>query len=129
VTLTFKTGYLKVNRKLGNNPKAEAIAKELLKADRSNIEALEFLGEYHFNRADELYVSEMNAYENNKTMQQYKKLTDALKRVNANYKTSRDYFEELYKLKPDKKYARYLGNIYTRFENKQKAAYWYKLAK
>lgn len=125
----FKTGYLKVNRKLGNNPKAEAIAKELLKADRSNIEALEFLGEYHFNRADELYVSEMNAYENNKTMQQYKKLTDALKRVNANYKASRDYFEELYKLKPDKKYARYLGNIYTRFENKQKAAYWYKLAK
>ncbi|MEW5845511.1 MAG: tetratricopeptide repeat protein [Bacteroidota bacterium] len=127
--INFKTGYLIVNRKLKNDSKAELLAKEILKVDRNNTEALEFLGEYYFNRADELYVSEMNAYEKNKTTKQYKQLTEALKRVNADYKASRDYFEALYKLKPEKKYARYLGNIYTRFENKQKADYWYKLAK
>jgi len=126
---SIKTGYLIVNRKLKNNQKAEVLAKELLKSDRSNTEALEFLGEYHFNRADELYVNEMNAYEKNKTTKQYKQLTEALKKVNADYKISRDYFETLYRLKPDKRYARYLGNIYTRFENKQKADYWYRLAK
>lgn len=126
---SIKSGYLIVNRKLKNNQKAEVLAKELLKSDRSNTEALEFLGEYHFNRADELYVNEMNAYEKNKTTKQYKQLTEALKKVNADYKISRDYFEALYRLKPDKRYARYLGNIYTRFENKEKADYWYRLAK
>ena len=127
--VTIKMGYLIVNRKLKNNRKAETLAKELLKHDKNNTEALEFLGEYHFNRADELYVSEMKAYEKNKTAKQYKQLTEALKKVNVDYKISRDYFETLYRLKPDKKYARYLGNIYTRFENKQKADYWYRLAK
>lgn len=127
--VNLKTGYLIVNRKLKNNQKAEMLAKELLKHDKNNTEALEFLGEFHFNRADELYVSEMNAYEKNKTTKQYKQLTEALKKVNTDYKISRDYFETLYRLKPDKRYARYLGNIYTRFENRQKADYWYKLAK
>jgi tetratricopeptide (TPR) repeat protein len=125
----IKTGYLIVNRKLKNNQKAEMLAKELLKHDNNNTQALEFLGEYHFNRADELYVNQMNAYEKNKTTKQYKQLTEALKKVNADYKIARDYFETLYRLKPDKRYARYLGNIYTRFENKQKADYWYKLAR
>lgn len=125
----FKVGYLMVNKKLKNFEKAEALARELIKADKSNIEALEFLGEFHFNRADELYVSEMRAYEKNRTTKQYKQLTEALKRVNADYKLSRDYFETLYKLNPNRKYAQYLGNIYTRFENKQKADYWYRLAK
>lgn len=127
--ISFKTGYLRVNRRLKDNSKAELLAKEILKVDKNNTEALEFLGEHYFNRADELYVNEMNAYEKNKTTRQYKQLTEALKKVNADYKASRDYFETLYKLKPDKKYAWYLGNIYTRFENKQKADYWYNLAK
>ncbi|HDP75088.1 MAG TPA: hypothetical protein ENN49_04330 [Bacteroidales bacterium] len=127
--VNIKTGYLIVNRKLKNNQKAEKLAKELLKHDKNNIEALEFLGEYHFNRADEVYVKEMRTYEKNKTTKQYKQLTEALKKVNADYKIARDYFETLYILKPDKRYARYLGNIYTRFENRQKADYWYKLAR
>ncbi len=126
--LLLKTGYLKVKRKLSQTDKAVELAKSILKIDKNNTDALDFLAEYHYKRADELYVREMKAYESNKTMKQYRQLTDALKQVNADFKIARDYLETLYKINPDKRYARYLGNIYTRFENKQKAAYWYKLA-
>lgn len=127
-SLSLKTSYLKVKRKLSQTDKAVELAKGILKVDKNNTEALDFLAEYHYRRADELYVREMKAYESNKTMKQYRQLTEALKQVNTDFKIARDYFETLYKINPDKRYARYLGNIYTRFENKQKAAYWYKLA-
>ncbi len=124
----LQTDYLKVKRNLHQTEQAEALARKLLKGDSKNLEALDFLAEFHFKRADELYVREMKAYEQNKTMKQYRKFTDALKQVNNDYKTARNYFETLYKLSPSKRYARYLGNIYTRFDNKQRANYWYKLA-
>ncbi|MGE0078513.1 MAG: tetratricopeptide repeat protein [Bacteroidales bacterium] len=125
----YLTGYLRIKRKLAKGEESFALAKQLLKMDKNNIEALETIAEKHYNTADDVYVKEMKAYEKNKTMKQYNKLTDALKKVNQDYKTARDYFERLYKLNPDPKYAKLLGNIYTRFENKEKANYYYRLSK
>ena len=125
----FLTGYLRIKRKLEKVDERDNLAKQLLKLDKNNIEALETLAEKHYYIADETYVREMKAYEKNKTMKQYNKVTEAIKRVNQDYKTARDYFERLYKLNPNPRYANFLGNIYTRFENKEKANHYYKLAK
>lgn len=123
------TGYLRIKRKLEKVDERDNLAKQLLKLDKNNIEALETLAEKHYYFADDTYVREMKAYEKNKTMKQYNQVTAAIKRVNQDYKTARDYFERLYKLNPDPRYANFLGNIYTRFENKEKASYYYRLAK
>jgi hypothetical protein len=79
--------------------------------------------------AEDSYQKEMRAYEKNKTTRQYRQLLKALEVINANFKTSRDYFERLYKLNPDPRYATFLGNIYTRFDNKKQANYYYRKAK
>ena len=125
----YLTGYLRIKRKLEKVDERDNLAKQILKKDKNNIEALETLAEKHYYIADETYVREMKAYEKNKTMKQYNQVTEAIKRVNQDYKTARDYFERLYKLNPNPRYANFLGNIYTRFENKEKANYYYRLAK
>lgn len=127
--IQYLTGYLRIKRKLEKVEERDNLAKQILKIDKNNIEALESMAEKHYYFADETYVREMKAYEKNKTMKQYNQVTAAIKRVNQDYKTARDYFERLYKLNPDPRYANFLGNIYTRFENKEKANYYYRLAK
>lgn len=128
-TIQYLTGYLRIKRKLEKVEDRDNLAAKLLKMDKNNIEALETMAEKHYYFADETYVREMKAYEKNKTMKQYNQVTAAIKRVNQDYKIARDYFERLYKLNPDPRYANFLGNIYTRFENKEKASYYYRLAK
>lgn len=123
------TGYLKIKSKLGKDKDRDIIARQLIKMDKNNIDALEILAKKHYQRAEDIYIREMNAYEKNKTMSQYNQLTEALKRTGQDYKTAREYFERLYKLNPNPNYAIYLGNIYTRFKNKEKADYYYRLAK
>ncbi len=123
------TYYLRVKRKLEKTDESTTLAKQLLKTDKNNIEALETLADNLYYKADETYVREMKAYEKNKTTKQYNRVTEAIKQVNKDFKVARDYYERLYKLNPNPRYAKLLGNIYTRFENKQKANYYYKLAK
>jgi hypothetical protein len=71
----------------------------------------------------------MKAYQKNRTNKQYRQLLNALETINADLQRSRDYFERLYKSNPDPRYAQYLGNIYTRFDNKKRADYYYRRAK
>jgi hypothetical protein len=123
------SGYMKVNGGLGKEDKMNKLANQLLKMDRNNTDALETLALYYYRTAEERYQNEMKAYESNRTNRQYKQLLDALEEINANFRTSRDYFERLYKLNPDSRFASYLGNIYTRFDNKKQADYYYRLAK
>lgn len=125
----YLTGYLKVNRKLEKALMCDELASKLIKLNKNNLEALEYLADKHYWLAENSYLSEMKAYEKNRTNKQYKQLLAAFKVANANYKTSRDYYEKLYKLSPQSSYANFLGNIYTRLENKTKAAYYYKLSK
>lgn len=123
------TNRLIIKRKLKQEAESEHIATQLIKLDKTNTEALEFFADMYYNRADNTYITEMKAYEKNKTMKQYNRLTAKLKEVNADFKKARDYYETLYKLKPQKRYAKNLGNIYSRFDNKTKANYYYRLSK
>lgn len=105
------------------------LQKSLLKLDPENLIAKDAIAIQLYKSAEERYQREMKAYQNNKTSTQYKRLLKQLDLINADFKIARGYLEELYKLKPEAHYATLLGNIYTRFENKSKANYYYKKAK
>lgn len=121
-------GYLTVNKNLENEEKADKLADQIVKKDPNNITALEWYAKKYFREAENLYVTEMNAYKKNRTNKQYKKLMDAWDKIWPAFRKSRDYFLKLYKLNPQPEYAKFLGNIYTRMDKKQKAEYWYKRA-
>lgn len=122
-------GHMKVCESLKHFDQMSRAALQLLKMDRNNCSALETLAIHYYHMAEDRYQTEMKAYEKNRTNRQYKQLLNALEEINANFRTSRDYFERLYKLNPDPRFANYLGNIYTRFENKKQADYYYRKAK
>lgn len=121
--------YLRMVKQGDESAKIMSTAEKILQNDSDNAEAMEALAIELFNKAEARYQSEMKAYQKNQTMKQYRQLNDALKTINANFKRARDYFEKLYRVNPDPRYATYLGNIYTRFSNKQKADYYYGRAK
>jgi tetratricopeptide (TPR) repeat protein len=121
--------YLKMLRQGDDSAEIMSTAEKILQKDSGNTEAMEALAIELFNNAEAKYQSEMKAYQKNQTMKQYRQLNDALKTINADFKRARDYFEKLYRVNPDPRYATYLGNIYTRFSNKQKADYYYGRAK
>ena len=114
----YLEGHMKVCESLKHFDQMNRAALQLLKMDRNNCSALETLAIHYYRMAEDRYQTEMKAYEKNRTNRQYKQLLNALEEINANFRTSRDYFERLYKLNPDPRFANYLGNIYTRFENK-----------
>ncbi len=121
--------YLIINKNLNNTSTSDKLAQQIIKLEANNITALEYYAEKYFWKAENLYVTEMKAYKNKKTSSQYKKLLKALDKVWPNFKKSRNYFLKLYKIDPKPEYAKYLGNIYTRYDDKKKAAYYYKRAK
>jgi len=120
--------YFTVNKKLKNNEEADIIATNLLKKNVTNKDALEWKAEKHFWIAENKYQAEMEAYEKNKTNKQYNLLVNALDVVTADFKKSLVYFEMLYKLYPSKEYAKYMSNIYIRFQDEKKSEYYRKLS-
>ncbi|MFO7842319.1 MAG: hypothetical protein R6V16_00795 [Bacteroidales bacterium] len=121
-------GYLIVNKNLENYKTCDKLALQIFELDDENIIALEWYAEKFFHEAENLYVSEMKAYKNNRTTSQYKRLLKALDKVYPTFRKSRDYFLKLYRIDPKPKYAKYLGNIYTRLGDEQKANYYYNKA-
>lgn len=122
-------GYMKTLRALDRNENIITLAKQINRIDPNNLDALQVLAQEYYRMAEDSYQAEMKAYENNRTNRQYRQLLAALEVINSNFRTSRDYFEKLYELDPNPRYATFLGNIYTRFDNKQRADYYYRKAK
>jgi tetratricopeptide (TPR) repeat protein len=122
-------GYLTVNQKLENKANSDKLANQILKTDANNVIALEYMADKYYWMAENLYLTEMKAYKENRTNKQYARLLKALDEVYPNFRKSRDYYLKLYKIKPNKDYANYLGNIFTRLDDKEKAEYYYKRAK
>lgn len=122
-------GYLVLNKELKNTEESQKTASQLIASDPGNVIALEWFAEHYFWKAENRYKNEMEAYEAHKTRSQYAKLLKALKVVSEDYKKSRDYYEKLYKISPSAAYAKYLKVIYTRLDDKQKAAYYDKRSK
>ena len=121
--------YLIVNKNLENTEECDKLAKQITGLDASNVTAMAYYAEKYYWLAENLYVKEMTAYKNKRTNSQYKKLLKALDEVWPTFRKSRDYYLKLYKIDPKPEYANYLGNIYTRFDDKEKADYYYKRAK
>lgn len=116
--------YLDVNEELENDAKCDQLAQQIIKLDSDNINALEWQASKYYWKAEKLYVSQMKAYQKNRTNRQYKKLLKAWDKIWPDFRKARSYFLKLYKLDPKPKYAKYLAGIYTRMDKKQKAAYW-----
>jgi hypothetical protein len=121
--------YFKVIEKMNLKNELEKVAGQILKLDKNNVNALEFFAEKYYWLAENSYVKEMKAYQANKTDKQYQQLLAAYKVYFENYRIAKDYFLRLYQIEPKSRYATFLGNIYTRYENKEKAEYYYNLAK
>jgi hypothetical protein len=121
--------YLIVNKNLGNASTCEELAQKIYKLEPNNIIFLEYYAEKYFWLAENLYVKEMSAYKENRTRSQYNKLLKALEQVWPNYQKSRDLYLKLYKMDPKPVYAKFLSQIYTRYKDEQKAAYYEKRAK
>jgi tetratricopeptide (TPR) repeat protein len=120
--------YLQINRMQGNDRLCDSLAAIILAEDPDSEPALKWFGEYYFWKAENSYQYQMKAYEENHTRKQYAILLEAFKQVSIDFRKSRDYFLKLYKINPDPGYAAYLGNIYTRLEDDEKAGYYRKRA-
>ena len=120
--------WFKVNKKLGNDQKCNELADKILDKEPDNIAALEWNAKKYFKKADDLYVKVMKDYNESRSRENYNKLLEAWDIIWPDFKTSRDYFEKLYKLEPKSRYANYLGHIYKRMDKDRKAEEWYKKA-
>ncbi|MCF8229412.1 MAG: hypothetical protein K9G58_15135 [Bacteroidales bacterium] len=120
----FLTGYFQINKGLDNHQEAMELARKIIKKDDDRADVLEYLAKYYYNTANDLYKREMQAYEKNKTHAQYARLLKALEDVNANFKVALQYFKKLYNQNPRESYAQYLANIYARFDDEKRAAYY-----
>ncbi len=127
--MTFQIQYLKVCKNLNLSDEQERVAASILQSDKKNVDALEVLANKYFWLAENRYQTEMKAYEKNRTNKQYSQLLKALESINENFKISRDYYLRLWEIEKNPKYATYLGNIYSRFDNKERAEYFYRQAK
>jgi tetratricopeptide (TPR) repeat protein len=121
--------YFSIQKQLGHTAAVDSIAEEILKDSPENVKALEWLGEKYYKRAEEKYKVEMKKYEDNHTHVQHFHLVQALKTVTADFQKALAYFQKLWEIKQDPYYAPYLVNIYTRFEDNEKANYYRKFLK
>ncbi|MBN2639263.1 MAG: tetratricopeptide repeat protein [Bacteroidales bacterium] len=125
----YQTGLLKIYIGLNMDKEAFPLAEDLVKKDRKNIPALQFLGQYYFWLAENSYQAENKAYAANRTNAQYAHLLKVYKVITVNFKKSLDYFQPLYNLKPSAKVAVYLGDVYARLSDKKNADYYHQMAK
>jgi hypothetical protein len=103
-------------------------AQDLLRLNSENTDALHFLAVYYFNKAENRYQTEMDAYEKNRTRRQYAQLLKGFEVLNKDFSESLDYFLKLFEIDPQPGYARYIGNIYLRFDDKEKARIYHEKA-
>ncbi|MBN1650006.1 MAG: hypothetical protein JW857_01685 [Bacteroidales bacterium] len=121
--------YLVVQKVLDKKETADKYAGLILKKDVTNRNALEWNAEKYFWKAENTYQAALDAYEKNKTNKQYTIMLKTLDRVTLDFKRALKYYQMLYKLYPSKTYAKYIANVYMRFQDKKNADYYLNLAK
>lgn len=113
------------HKALDNEQHLDELAQSLLTLNPNNTDALYHLARKYFWMAEERYQSELEAYERNRTHRQYAQLLKAFEVLNKDFRKSLEYFLRLYNIDPRSEYARYIGNIYLRFDDKGKAGYYH----
>ncbi len=127
--ISMLESYLIINDAQNKKDVCKTLANQILKRDDDNEMAMKWFGEYYYWKAENRYKAELDAYEKKKTRSQYAKLLEAFKTVTADFKKSLSYFAKLYQKYPDPEYAKYLGDIYARLNDKEKAKYYHSKAK
>jgi len=120
--------YFVLNKALKIDPVCDSLALLMLDENPENEMALDWMAKKLFWQAEKRYQEEMKAYSENKTNKQYKHLLKVLEIVTDEFKTSLSYFKTLYSLDPKPEYARYMGDIYNRLDDKTQADRYYKMA-
>lgn len=113
-----------INKEQENDEVTDSVSQVLLEMNPDHVQALEWNALKFYWQAENHYRREMKKYEQNKTGLQYVLLRKELKQVTANFKKALNYFEELWDINPGKKYAPYMANIHTRFDEPDKSAYY-----
>lgn len=126
--LEMQKGFFKVTTALENDAVNDKLARLILEKEPNNLAALEWNAIKYFEKADDLYIKVMKAYDEKRSIENYNKLLKAWDKIWPDFEKSRDYFKKLYKLNPKPHYATYLGHIYKRMDKEQKSTYWYKKA-
>jgi tetratricopeptide (TPR) repeat protein len=117
-----------VNSGLDKEDLLDEIAEKLLALSPDNEDALFHMAKNYYWMAENRYQKETKAYEQNRTHRQYATLLKGFEILNADFRKSLDYFLKLYEANPKAEYARYLGNIYMRFNDEKKAEYYHRKA-
>jgi tetratricopeptide (TPR) repeat protein len=107
----------------------DSVAFVLLQKNPAHVEALEWLATKFYWQGENRYQREMKIYENNTTRKQHRILVKELDIATVDLKKSLGYFEKLWEIEPDEKYAGYMANIHTRFGEEDKAKYYQKYVK
>lgn len=115
-------------QELQKEEELNAVARELLALNPENTDALDHLARYYFWRAENRYQKEMEAYEKNRTHRQYAQLLKAFDVLNKDFRTALGYFLTLYEIDPQPTTARFIGNIYLRFDDKERARFYHNKA-
>ncbi len=116
--------YYLVNMRLDKNQQADSIAQKLLRLDKDNVTGLEWKAKKYYDRAEDRYSSELEAYERNKTRRQYAQLLEGYEIAGEDYRKARDIYEKLFNANPERRYAVFLYNIYARFQDESKVNYY-----
>ena len=116
--------YFLLQKGKNNKESCDTLAKSLLAANPKHIAALEWLGEKYYWMGENLYQQSLKKYQQNKTGLQHLTLTKEFENVSVDFNKSLNYFNNLWEISHNARYASFLANIHARFKNAQKAEYY-----
>ena len=112
-----------------NNELSDSLSLELLRINPKHVPSLEWNAEKYYNIAEAHYQKEMDKYNKNRNHVQYQFLLNALKVITEEFKQSLGYFEILWEMDQNPRYAAFMANIYARFNNSEKTNFYRKFVK
>lgn len=128
-SLFYREAYLAAQGGLNHVAKADSVAALILKNQPANVTALAWKAEKYYQLGENLYQKEMADYKKHHTNAQYVHLLKAFKKVTLYFKRSLYSYRKLYQMNPSSFYARRLGTIYMRLDNKPKGKYYIMMSK
>lgn len=116
--------YFTIQKALKETTSCDSLALVLLEKNPEHIDALEWNAKKLYWLGENRYQEAMQVYEKKKSTKQYRILLKELDLATADFKKSLVYFEKLWTEGNEKKYASYFANIYARFGDEKKSAYY-----
>ncbi len=107
----------------------DSLAKKILLVNPKHVSALEWLGEKYYWLGENGYKQSMKKYEQNKTSLQHLMLTQEFENVSTDFKKALSYFDVLWEISHNARYASFMANIHARFKNDQKTEYYKRFIK